>query len=41
MKIKTTNFNSGNLLQLFMKISTHRNHPLYGMSHITFPQVTS
>ena len=29
-KIKTTKFNSGSLFQLFTKISTHENNPLYG-----------
>ena len=31
MKIKTTKFNSGSLFQLFTKISSHENNPLYGM----------
>ena len=31
MKFKTTKFNSGGLIELFMKIFTHENNPLYGM----------
>ena len=31
-KFKTTKFNSGNLSQLFTKISTHENNPLYGIT---------
>ena len=30
-KFKTTKFNSGNLSQLFTKIYTHENNPLYGI----------
>ena len=30
-KFKTTKFNSGDLIELFTKISTHENNPLYGM----------
>ena len=29
-KFKTTKFNSGELIELFTKISTHKNSPLYG-----------
>ena len=29
-KFKTTKFNSGDLIELFTKISTHENNPLYG-----------
>ena len=34
-KFKTTKFNSGGLIELFTKISTHENNPLYGISWLT------
>ena len=38
-KFKTTKFDSGALIELFTKISTHENNPLYGMqiSHMVSP----
>ena len=33
-KFKTTKFNSGDLIELFTKISTHENNPLYGILYV-------
>ena len=36
MKLKIMKFNSGGLIELFTKISTHKNNPLYGISYHAF-----
>ena len=35
MKFKTTKFISGDLIKLFMKISTHENNPLYSIASLS------